>query len=105
MVATWSNSNPSSSNRESEVEVKVNLCLMVKNDEVCNDKLDDYNNLQNEYECLFNDFDKLRHRCKDFKKIIATLTLDLKNAKHKCEVADDNKNELQKGYDNAKSEN
>ena len=56
---------------------------MAKDDEVCNDELDDYDNLQNEYECLFNDFEKLRHRCKYFKKIIATLTLDLENAKHK----------------------
>ena len=41
-----------------------------------------FNKLQNEYECLFNDFEKLRHRCKDYKKIIITLTLDVENAKH-----------------------
>ena len=54
---------------------------------------------------MFNDFKKLRHRCKDFKKIIATLTLALKNVKHEYEVALESRNELQKGYDIAKFEN
>ena len=65
----------------------------------------DFNKLQNEYECLFNDFEKLRHRCKDYKKIITTLTLDVENAKHDYEVVIDNKNELEKCFDNLKSEN
>ena len=47
---------------------------MAINDEVC---LNDFDKLQNEYECLFDDFKKLRHRCKDYKKIITTLTLDV----------------------------
>ena len=77
------------------MEIKANLYLMAKDDEVCLDELDDYDNLQNEYECLFNDFKKRRHRCKDFKKIIATLTLDLENVKHDYDVVIENKNELQ----------
>ena len=44
-----SGNDPSSSNGEPKVEVKANLCLMAKDDEVCNDELDDYDNLQNEY--------------------------------------------------------
>ena len=45
MMATWSDSDPSSFDRELEMEVKANLCLMVKDDEVCIDELDDYDNL------------------------------------------------------------
>ena len=66
MVATWSDSDPSSSESEPEMDIKANLCLMAIDDnEVCTD---DFDKLQNEYECLFNDFEKLRHRCKDYKK-------------------------------------
>ena len=61
--------------------------------EVCLDELDDYDKLKNEYECLFNDFEKLRHRCRDYKKIITTLTLKVENAKHEYNVVVDNKNE------------
>ena len=45
---------------------------------------------------LFNDFEKLRHRCKDYKKIIATLTFDVENAKHEYHLVIENKNELEK---------
>ena len=44
---------------------------------------------------MFNDFEKLRHRCKDYKKIIATLTLDVENAKHDYDVVIGSKNELE----------
>ena len=54
---------------------------------------------------LFNDFEKLRHRCKDYKKIITTLTFDVENAKHDYDVVIDNKNELEKCFDNLKSKN
>ena len=67
MVATWSNCDHSSSESESKMEINANLCLMPINDEVC---LDDFDKLQNNYECRFNDFKKLRHRCKDYKKTI-----------------------------------
>ena len=66
---------------------------MAKYNEVCDDDLNDYDTLQNEYECLFNDFEKLKHRCKDFKKIIATLALNLENAKRDYDVIE-NKIEL-----------
>ena len=91
MMVTWSDSNLSSSDSESKMEIKANFCLMEKDDEVCLDELDDIDTLQNEYECLFNDFQKLRHGCKDYKKIIATSTLDLENAKHEYDVVIDNK--------------
>ena len=105
MVATWSDSDPSSSKSKLEMDIKVNLCLMTIDNEVCLDELDNYDKLQNEYECLFNDFEKLGHRCKDCKKIITTLTLDVENAKHKYNVVVDNKNELKKCLDGMKSEN
>ena len=75
---------------------------MAIDDEVC---LDDFDKLQNEYECLFDDFKKLWHKCKDYKKIITTLTLDVENAKHEYDVVIDNKNELEKYIDVMKSEN
>ena len=78
---------------------------MAINDEVCLDDLDDFDKLQNEYDCLFDDFKKLRHRCKDYKKIITTLTLDVENAKHEYDVVIDSKNELEKYLDVMKSEN
>ena len=102
MVATWSDNDPSSSESESKIKIKANLCLMAINDEVC---LDDFDKLQNEYEFLFDDFKKLRHRCKDYKKIITTLTLDVENAKHEYDVVIDSKNELEKYLDAMKSKN
>ena len=95
MVATRSNSDLSSSNGESEMEVKANLCLVAIDDEVCLDELDDFDNLQNEYKCLFKDFENLRHICKDYKKIITTLTLDIENAKLEYDVLVDSKNDLE----------
>ena len=77
---------------------------MAIEDEVCIDDFDDFDKLQNEYECLFNDFEKLRHRCKNYKKIITALTLDVEKAKHDYDVVIDNKNELEKCFDNLKSE-
>ena len=92
MVAIWSDSDHSSSESEPKIEIKANLCLMAIDDEVC---LDDFDKLQNEYECIFDDFEKLRHRCKDYKKIITILTLDVENVKHEYDVVIDSKNELE----------
>ena len=85
MMATWSDSDPSLSESKPDMEIKANLYLMEVEDEVCIDDFDEFDKLQNEYECMFNDFEKLRHRCKDYKKIITTLTLDVENAKHDYE--------------------
>ena len=63
-VETWFDSDSSSSYGESKLETRVDPCLMANDDELCDDELDDYATLQNKYECLFNDFEKLRHRCK-----------------------------------------
>ena len=38
------------------------MCLMAKEDEVCDDDLDDYDDIQHEYDCLFNDFEKLMEK-------------------------------------------
>ena len=105
IMATWSDSDPSSSESEPDMEINANLYLMAIEDEVCINDFDDFDKLQNKYECLFNDFEKLRHRCKDYKKIITILTLDVENAKHDYDVVIDNKNELEKYFDNLKSEN
>ena len=105
MVATWFDSDPSSSESESKMEIKANLCLMAIEDEVCIDDFDDFDKLQNEYECLFNDFEKLRHKCKNYKKIITTLTFDIEKVKHDYDIVIDNKNELEKYLDVMKSEN
>ena len=78
---------------------------MAIDDEVCIDDFDDFDKLQNEYECLFNNFEKLRHICKDYKKIITALTLDVEKAKYDYDVVIDNKNELEKCFDDLKTEN
>ena len=44
MVATWFDSDPFSSDGEPQMEIKVNFCLIEKDDEVCLDELDDYDN-------------------------------------------------------------
>ena len=79
--------------------------MAIDDDEVCIDDLDDFDKLQNEYKCLFNDFEKLKHRCKDYKKIITTLTFDVENAKHDYDIVIDSKNKLEKCFANLKSKN
>ena len=49
MMATWSDSDPSSFESEPDMEIKANLCLMAIEDEVCIDDLDEFDKLQNEY--------------------------------------------------------
>ena len=99
MMATWSDSDPFSSESELDMEIKANLYLMAIEDKVFIDDFDEFEKLQNEYECLFNDFEKLRHRCKEYKKIITALTLDAEKAKHDYDVVIDNKDELEKCFD------
>ena len=105
MMATWSDSDPSSFENESDMEIKANLYLIAIEDEVCIDDFDEFDKLQNEYECLFNDFEKIMHRCKYYKKIITALIFYVEKAKHDYDVVIDNKNELEKCFDNLKSEN
>ena len=46
MMATWSDSDPSSSESESKMDIKANFCLMAIDDnEVCIDDLDDFDRL------------------------------------------------------------
>ena len=94
LVETWFDSDLSLFDEKLIVEVKANLCLMAKDDKVCNDDFDDYDTLQNEYDCLFNDFEKLMCKCKDFKKTITSLTLELDNEKNEYEIAIENRKNL-----------
>ena len=78
---------------------------MEKEDKVCNDDdFDDYDILQHEFDCLFIDFEKLMSKCKDLKKIITSLNLELDNAKNEYEIVIDNRNNLENAYKSAKSE-
>ena len=45
MVATWSDSNPFSSDGDSKMEIKANFCLMAKDDKVCLDELGGFDTL------------------------------------------------------------
>ena len=50
MVATWSDSDPSSSESEPKMDIKANIFHMaIGDDEVCTDDFDDFDRLQNEY--------------------------------------------------------
>ena len=44
-METWSDNGSFSSDEKPKVEARINLCLMVIDDEVCNDQLDDYDTL------------------------------------------------------------
>ena len=54
---------------------------MKKEKKVCNYDFDDLDILQHEYDCLFNDFEKLLLKYKDFKKTITSFNFELENAK------------------------
>ena len=74
---------------EPEIQAKAKICLMKIDDEICNDELDDYDILNNKYEGLLVDFEKLLHKCIKYRKIIDKLTLDLEKTKNDCnEVSD-----------------
>ena len=75
MVVTWSDNDVSFSNEESIINIKANLYLMANEDEVCDDDLDDYDDIQHEYDCLFNDFEKLMEKCKAYRKSLHLLIL------------------------------
>ena len=45
LVKTWSDNDPSSSDEESIMESRANLCLREKDDKVCNDDFDTYDSL------------------------------------------------------------
>ena len=63
---------------EPKIQAKANICLMAIDNEVCNDELDDYDDLQNEYEGLLKDYEKLLHMCTKFRKQFLHLLLNLK---------------------------
>ena len=83
LVETWFDCDSSSSDDELMIEARSNFCFMEKEEKVCNnDDFDNLNTLQNEYDCLFIDFEKLMSKYKKLKKNITTLTIDLDNAKN-----------------------
>ena len=105
LVETWSVCDPSLSDDESIIDARANFFHMEKEDKVCNDDdFDDYDILQHEFDCLFIDFEKLMSKCKDLKKIITSLNIDLDNAKNEYEIVIWNRNDLENAYNNAKSE-
>ena len=77
---------------------------MAIDDEVCNDKLDDYDILNNEYEGLLVDFEKLLHKCTKYRKTIATLTLDLESVKHDYNEVSEHSMEYQNDINDARIE-
>ena len=48
---------------------------MEKEDEVCDDDLNNYDDIQHEYDCLFNDFEKLMENVKLIEKPLHLLIL------------------------------
>ena len=66
---------------------------MAKDDKVCN--TDDLDTLQHEYCCLFIDFEKLMSKCKELKKTIISLNLELDKAKTEYEIVIGNRNDLE----------
>ena len=94
MVVTWSDSDVSSSDEESKINIKADLCLMAKENEVCDDDLNDYDDIQHEYDCLFNDFEKLMKKFKTYRKTIASFNLELEHAKKDYEIIMDDKKNL-----------
>ena len=79
------------------IEVRANFCLMENEEKVCNNDFDDLDILQHEYDCLFIDFDKLMLKCKDFKKTITSLNLELENTRNEYEIVIGNKKKLISG--------
>ena len=45
--------------KELKIEVRANLCFMAIDNEVCDDELNDYDDLQNEYKGLLKDYEKI----------------------------------------------
>ena len=101
MMATWSDSDSSSSDEESEIRAKANLCLMTIDNEVCDDELED---LQNEYEGLLKDYEKMLHKCTNYRKIISALTLELENTKHDYDEVSENNIKYQSKLNDARTE-
>ena len=102
LVETWSDCDSSSSDDESMIEARANFSLMEKKDKVCNnDDFVDLDTLQHEYDCLFFDFEKLMSKCKDLKKTITSLNIDLDVAKNEYEIVIGKKKVLEDSYNNA----
>ena len=70
---------------------------MEKEKKVCNNDFDDLDILQNEYDYLFTDFEKLMLKYKDFKKTITSLNLELENTRNEYEIVIGNKKKLISG--------
>ena len=89
---------------EPKIQAKANLCPMAIDDEVCDDELDDYDDLQNEYEGLLKDYEKMLHNCTNYRKIISALTLELENTKHDYDEVSEKNIEYQSELNDARTE-
>ena len=78
---------------------------MAIDNEVCDDELDDYDDLQNEYEGLLKDCETFLHKCTNYRKTITSFNLELEKAKKDYEVVIKSKNKLQIDLDSEKSIN
>ncbi|EOY32294.1 Uncharacterized protein TCM_040032 [Theobroma cacao] len=99
VAATWSNSDASSSEvDEGKVDERANLCLMAKDDEsevssiLCDISIDEF---QEEYECLYDKFEKLASKYKALKRKITSLENDLEKIKYYFNSVFEQRNLLQ----------
>ncbi|GAV61276.1 zf-CCHC domain-containing protein/UBN2 domain-containing protein, partial [Cephalotus follicularis] len=80
MVATWDDSDPSSSEEESDEEV-ANIAFMAIEDEDENEVNFTFDELQNAYENLFNEYENACLRNKSLKKNVSSMSKEIENLK------------------------
>ncbi|GAV62601.1 LOW QUALITY PROTEIN: zf-CCHC domain-containing protein/UBN2 domain-containing protein, partial [Cephalotus follicularis] len=80
MVATWDDSNPSSSEEESDEEVET-IAFMAIEDEDENEVNFTFDELQNAYENLFNEYENVCLRNKSLKKNAISMSKEIENLK------------------------
>ncbi|GAV67868.1 zf-CCHC domain-containing protein [Cephalotus follicularis] len=90
MVATWDDSDPSSSEEESDEEV-VNIAFMAIEEENEDEVNFTFDELQNAYENLFNEYENVCFKNKSLKKNVISMSKELKilkseNSKYMNEI-------------------
>ncbi|OMO77060.1 Zinc finger, CCHC-type [Corchorus capsularis] len=107
MVGTWSNSDTSSSETsDAEEDIKVNLCLMAKENEneLVTDSVVSFEELQFEFDSLYYDFEKLAARYKALKKMNSGLMNDLDCLKKELTSMQESKNTVEEALKHATEE-
>ncbi|GAV61676.1 hypothetical protein CFOL_v3_05203 [Cephalotus follicularis] len=90
MVATWDDSDPSSSEEESDEEV-ANIAFMAIEEEVEDDVNFSFDELQDAYENLFHEYKNVCLKNKSLKKNVTSMSKEIENLKnensyHKNEI-------------------